>query len=235
MRAPGGRSTARRPSHHTTPEPSVRGSTSTASRECGPTTSGRANRACALIGTTQQRLDVGPDHRAAGGEGVGRRARGRRHDDAVAAPGRQRPAVDLDGQLEHPLARRLLDGHLVERPRREHRVPVLAGAHLEGHPLLDGVVPRDDPFDGGVEVLALGLGQEADVTEVDPEQRHPDPRDSSAPRRIVPSPPSTQTARSPWPPSGVGVGSWRPRHRPPRPGACRRARRPARTPRHRRR
>ena len=42
---------ARRPSHHSTPAPSVRAITSTASSESGATTSGRANRACALIGT----------------------------------------------------------------------------------------------------------------------------------------------------------------------------------------
>ena len=48
---PGGRSTARRPSHHSTPAPSVRASTSTASTDVGATTIGRANSACALIGT----------------------------------------------------------------------------------------------------------------------------------------------------------------------------------------
>src|SRR4051794_15604358 len=51
MRAPGGRSTVRRPSHHSTPEPSVRPITSTASTDVGATTIGRANNACALIGT----------------------------------------------------------------------------------------------------------------------------------------------------------------------------------------
>ena len=51
IRAPGGSSTVRRPSHHSTPAPSVRASTSTASTDEGATTSGRANRAWALIGT----------------------------------------------------------------------------------------------------------------------------------------------------------------------------------------
>ena len=51
IRAPGGRSTVRRPSHHSTPAPSVRASTSIASTEVGATTIGRANSACALIGT----------------------------------------------------------------------------------------------------------------------------------------------------------------------------------------
>ena len=51
IRAPGGRSTVRRPSHHSTPAPSVSASTSTASTDVGATTIGRANSACALIGT----------------------------------------------------------------------------------------------------------------------------------------------------------------------------------------
>ena len=41
----------RRPSHQSTPAPSVRAITSTASTDVGATTIGRANRACALIGT----------------------------------------------------------------------------------------------------------------------------------------------------------------------------------------
>src|SRR5699024_12281782 len=42
-----------------------------------------------------------------------------------------------------------------------------AGRHdAEGHPLLDTVVPIDDVLDGRVDVLALGLGEEADVPEV---------------------------------------------------------------------
>ncbi len=50
-RAPGGRSTERRPSHHSTPWASVRFSTSTASLERGETTRGLANSAWALMGT----------------------------------------------------------------------------------------------------------------------------------------------------------------------------------------
>jgi len=37
--------------------------------------------------------------------------------------------------------------------------------------LLDGVPPGDDGVDGGQQVLGLGLGQEADMAEVDPEYR----------------------------------------------------------------
>ena len=70
----------------------------------------------------QQRLDVGPDDRTAGRERVGGGPGGRGHDDAVTPPRRQRTAVDLDGELEHPLARGLLDGHLVQGPAT--RTPV---------------------------------------------------------------------------------------------------------------
>lgn len=48
---PGGRSTVRRPSHHSTPRASVRVRTSTASMERGEITSGRENSAWADSGT----------------------------------------------------------------------------------------------------------------------------------------------------------------------------------------
>ena len=51
MRAPGGSSTVRRPSHHSTPDASAGAITSIASTDVGATTSGRANSAWALIGT----------------------------------------------------------------------------------------------------------------------------------------------------------------------------------------
>ena len=53
---------------------------------------------------------------------------------------RQRPAVDLDGHLEHPLAGRLLDAHLVEGPALVWASALLRGRHVERHPLLDRVV-----------------------------------------------------------------------------------------------
>lgn len=51
IRACGGSSTVRRPSHHSTPVSRVRVSTSTPIVERGPTTRGRVNRAWALMGT----------------------------------------------------------------------------------------------------------------------------------------------------------------------------------------
>ncbi len=224
-RAPGGSVTARRPSHHSTAAASESASSCTARCDCGPTTTGRAKRACALIGHEEQRLDVGPDHRPARRERVRRRPRGRGHDDAVTAPRRQRTAVDLGGELEHPLARGLLDGDLVERPRGEHRVAVAPGPHLEGHPLLDRVVAGADPLDGGVEVLLLRLGEEADVAEVHPQQGGPGARGrarrpaGSCRRRRA-----RRRARS----RGRGSSRRRRPRRGPPPAACRRGRRPGR-------
>ena len=44
-------------------------------------------------------------------------------------------------------------------------------AHVEGLPLLDEIAALDDRLDGGVEVVPLRLREEADVSEVDAEQR----------------------------------------------------------------
>ena len=110
---------------------------------------------------------------------------------------------------------------------------VLLGAHLEGHALLDGVVARDDPLDGGVEVLALGLGEEPDVAEVDPEQRHARTRGrarhraGSCRRRRARRP-----ARSRSTPRRRGRRRT-PRRRPRRPAGCPRGRRAGRRPRRR--
>ena len=94
----------------------------------------------------QQRLDVGPDHRAAGGEGVGGRAGGGGAQDAVAAEAGQRPAVDGDDDVEHPGALGLLDRHLVERPgAADDRAVGVEDVDLDGQPLLDRVLA---PLDG---------------------------------------------------------------------------------------
>lgn len=51
-------------------------------------------------------------------------------------------------------------------------VTVLVHDDVEGHPLLDLVRLRHDPVDDLVEVVPLGLGEEADPAEVDAEHRH---------------------------------------------------------------
>ena len=121
----------------------------------------------------QQRRDLRPDHRPAGTERVRRRAGRRRADHPVAAPAGQRPPVDLDHDLEHPLRAGLLDAGLVQRPVAVRPPRRRRGPDVEGQPLLDLVSAADDLVDGGVEVVALGLGEEADVPEVDAQQRRP--------------------------------------------------------------
>src|SRR5690606_21614295 len=106
---------------------------------------------------------------AACGERVRGRAGRRRDDDAVAPEGRQRPAVDLDDDLDHALPVGLLDGRLVEGPAREDVALGCADRDLADAALLDLVVAGPDALDGGAEVLALGLGEEPDVAEVDAE------------------------------------------------------------------
>ena len=119
----------------------------------------------------QQRLDPRPHDRAAGAEVVGGRAGRRRAHDAVAAPARERAAVDLDDDLEHPLAGGLLDARLVQRPGAGDDLAVAVHGHVEREPVLDGVAPRHDRVDGRLEVLVLRLGQEPDVPEVHPQHR----------------------------------------------------------------
>lgn len=98
IRAPGGRSTARRPSHHTTPEPCVPGTTSTASLALGSHDEGSGEECVGADGGEQECLDVGPDDRSTRGERVCRGPGRRGHDDPVAAPRRQWSPVDLDGE-----------------------------------------------------------------------------------------------------------------------------------------
>ena len=84
-RAPGGRSCERRPSHHSTPVPLVRSSSSIATACSGPTTRGLREQRVRRQRHDSDRLDRRPDHRTAGREVVRGRAGRRRDDDAVAA------------------------------------------------------------------------------------------------------------------------------------------------------
>ena len=52
-----------------------------------------------------------------------------------------------------------------------HQLAVVVHRDVEREPVLDGVAAVDDRLDGGVDVVALGLGEEADVAEVHPEHR----------------------------------------------------------------
>jgi hypothetical protein len=65
-------------------------------------------------------------------------------------------------------------GRIVQREVADDDVAVDPDAHLQGHPLLDGVVPRDDALDRRPDVVGLGFGKESDAAEVHTEQRHAD-------------------------------------------------------------
>jgi hypothetical protein len=118
-----------------------------------------------------QRLDLRPHDRSAGREVVGGGAgRGRTHH-AVAAPPGQRAAVDLHDDLEHPLPGGFLDADLVDRERARHELAVAVDADVEREPVLRGVAPVHDRIDRGLDVVVLGLREEADVTQVDAQHR----------------------------------------------------------------
>ena len=135
-------------------------------RVVGAVTRGRANSACALERHEQQGLHLRPDDRTPCGERVRRGAGRRGTHDAVAQPSRQGPPVDLDHQVQHPVLRRLLDRDLVERPGVHDLDAVVEDPGVDRHALLDPVVTGDDGLHDLLQVLALQLGEEADVPEV---------------------------------------------------------------------
>ena len=170
-RLPTGRSVRRWPSQHSSPELVDRRTISTASTERGPTTSGRANSACAETGTMTIASRSGhttgpPAENACAVDPV---------EVAITMPSQPnddsgRPSTSTrDG--DHPGSVRLLHGGLVERPVGHGRRTGAVHGDLDGAALLDRVVALGDPPHDGVDLLALGLGEEADVAEVHPDQR----------------------------------------------------------------
>ena len=143
---------------------------SIATVEAGETTSGRANSACALSGTTSSAWTEGhttgpPAENAYAVDPVGvahtmpsqpQRDSGRRSISSttlISAPGG------------------LLDRDVVERPVPDDDLAVADHGYVERQPLLDVVVPGQDHRRRHVERDRIRLGQEADVAEVDAEQR----------------------------------------------------------------
>ena len=120
-------SSVRRPSHGqhrlgaARPAPRARPPTT------GATTSGRANRACALIGTTSSASTRRPHDRAARGERVGRRAGRASRTTTPSQPQRDsgRPSTSTTTSSIRSRAR-LLDRRLVERPARADDLAVLS-------------------------------------------------------------------------------------------------------------
>src|SRR5699024_5491936 len=110
-------------------------------------------------------------HGAAAGEGVGGRAGGGGHHHPVAAEGGQSAVVDADGDLDHPLPVDLLHADLVDRPAVGGLAFGRGEGEVQGHPLLDLVVPLGGAGDHVRHPVHLGLGEEADVAEVDADQR----------------------------------------------------------------
>ncbi|MPM25288.1 hypothetical protein SDC9_71778 [bioreactor metagenome] len=124
----------------------------------------------------EHRVHARPGHRTAGRERV-RRGTGRRGDqDAVAAPPRQRLVVDGHHGLEHPLPGRLLQRGLIDGEGLPEHRPGGLGQHAHpGRETRLGVVrPVADGRDHLVDLGGLGLGEEPDVAEVDPEDRQVD-------------------------------------------------------------
>ena len=171
-RAPAGTGQVRRPSQPSTPSCPA-SATVIVTVESGEITSGRANSACAAFGTTSSACTSGqttgpPEENAYAVEPVGDRAH-----HPVAAEAGQRPVVDLEGHLEHPLPLGLLHRRLVQRPVPGDHLLADPDVDVEGEPLLHPVAALDDVPDGVRQRLRLGLGEEADPAEVDPEQRGP--------------------------------------------------------------
>jgi len=140
------------------------GWTRSASTERGEATSGRANSACALIGTRSRASTsgqtIGPPAEklyAVEPVGVAKMTPSQPHFDSG-------PAVDLDEHLDHPLARGLLHRGLVQGPGAGQDAAVEGDLDVDRHPFppSDLVVPRDDAVDDVGQVLVLGLGEEAD-------------------------------------------------------------------------
>ena len=171
-RAPCGTAAVRRPSQVTTASP-VPGTISNATRGARAHHQGSGEERMGADRDDEQRFDVRPDDRATGAERVRGRAGGGRAHHTVAGPSRERATLDLEHAFDHPAALILLQRGLVERPVRPQQLAADARRDLDGHALLDVVVTGDDPLDHRRERFGLGLGQKADMAEIDPEQRHP--------------------------------------------------------------
>ena len=166
-------STDRRPSHQTTPWVWEASIISTTTVEVGLSTSGRANSACALSGTTSSASTPGqitgpPAEKAYAVDPVGvatsipsqaQRDSGRPSTSTSTSSIRSRAAFSIDTSLI-AYEDQTTSGES-QSPQRD----------LDGEALLHGVRAVHDLLDDAVDLGGLGLGQEADVAQVHPEQR----------------------------------------------------------------
>ena len=74
-------------------------------------------------------------------------------------------------RAQHAEPRPLLEAGLVERPAAVDDLAVGAHHDVERHAFLDAVVALDDVVEHGVDVIGLGLGEEADAAEIDAQHR----------------------------------------------------------------
>jgi len=80
--------------------------------------------------------------------------------------------IDFDEDVDHPLTDRLLQTHLIESPCVRNDSAALQHLNIDCHPLLDHPGAIHDGLHNRVDVLALSLGKEPDVTEIDSQERH---------------------------------------------------------------
>ncbi len=78
---------------------------------------------------------AGVHHRPARREGVGRRSRGRGHNQAIGTLVGQKAPINLDAQLQHACGRAAIDHHIVYRQGFKHAVALAhhAGVHERAH------------------------------------------------------------------------------------------------------
>ena len=120
-----------------------------------------------------QSLDVRPNHRTAGGKGIGRGSGGRGDDDAIGAEGVHFHIVHANGELHHLAAVGAFQSDIVQRP-------ILDGFGGTGQPdidmgdhaLVNGIVMFGHAPNRLVDLEALEFGQEADMPHVHAENRH---------------------------------------------------------------
>ncbi len=150
----------------------VNGSTVIANVEVGAVTSGRLNSACALIGTSSNASTSGqttgpPAENAYAVEpvGVAQTTPSQPYRDS-GRPSTSTSSSSIWARCPFSTLTSLSAHDSTTWPPGVELRP-----HVQGQPLVHRVVAVDHVPDRLVEVVDLGLGQEADLAEVDPEQR----------------------------------------------------------------